>query len=285
MRVTAEFTNNVFSASAILPTLVASVASTLMIGPSALIAPVIFGSLYFISRNSLGHSTVSLSSLEQIEHSQAIEKITKNMGFEKPPNMFVIKEQKKITARASFNNVLMAESLLQRFDKSEEDFIWAHEFAHVKRGDNKVTSSVYSNVSTSSLSFLTIASLSLTKDMASQGDLLMASSSFALAAVVSSVPLLIKGTRASNHIAEFDCDKRAVLATGNIDAGIRALKKLNTKRYARHATSTHPCMNLRIRALEALKVGTEEHTKVVQEALKARGNDVSAYNPAAATLS
>jgi Zn-dependent protease with chaperone function len=222
MKNTAELVNNISTAFAIMPTLAASIASTLIIGPAGLIAPVLFGSLYYVTRNSLGQGDLALGALKHIEPSKNISEVTQRMGFEETPAMYFAKNQKKFKARAAFNNVIMSENQLQFFDQEEQDFIWAHEFAHIKRGDNKVTSAVYSNVCTNSLSFSALTILGLAKEMTAQNDLLMASSSFAAAAMISAVPIIVKETRSSNHKAEFDCDKRAVLATGNIDSGIRA---------------------------------------------------------------
>jgi hypothetical protein len=38
-------------------------------------------------------------------------------------------------------------------------------------------------------------------------------------------------------------------------------------------------MNLRIKALEVLKVGENEHAKVVKKALKNKGNNLSSLQP------
>lgn len=282
MKNSAELANNSATVLSIIPTILGSFASTLIAGPATLIGPVLLGTLYYLTRNSLGPSMMGLNSLQQLEPNQDIKEISETLGLPKPAQMFLAKGRHKFCAKTAFNNVIMAENFIGCFDEEEKNFIWAHELAHVKRGDNNVSSAAYSNVSINGLSFAGLLTVALTQGGHIQNDFLMASAQFAMAATASATPLFLRNSKSSNHKAEFDCDKRAVLATGNIDAGIRALNKMNIGKNRNYATSTHPAMSIRIRALEALKIGEEAHQNVIKVAMKNKGNSYPATQPSCA---
>ena len=256
MRLTGEFQNYAITAAVLLPTVVAGVTSTLMYGPGVLIAPVIIGVVCYISRNHVGNTGYRLSALKEIEPDPIIDGIAYNVGLKETPPMFQNNSLFDSNACASYDNAIMSWDFLSYLTQEEQDFIWAHEFAHIKRADNLAArTGIYASY-INAFGFMGMVCYAMAKaEYTGMGaaDEMMASLPFG-AAAFGVLPLtLIPPAQKSNHIKEFDCDKRAVLATGNIDAGISALRKISIYDCQNTDSRTHPSINNRIKSIGSTK--------------------------------
>ncbi len=282
MNLSGIFWNNASGAAAIMPTMVAGISSTLLYGPPSLIAPVIVGSLLYVIRNHISHSGFEMDSLSKLKPDDVENEIAYKIGLRKTPPMYSLKNGFDENAFATFNNAIMSENFFEDLNQDEQDFVWAHEFSHIRRNDNITYKAGLYGFVTSAFGFVSMMGTGVIRDTMSQGNLInefTASLPFGLAAMVSYIPIFVRRTTKMSHLMEFDCDKRAVLATGDIDAGIRSLSKLaESKKDAPTASSSHPAINSRIGALEALKISEEDHSIFVKECLSYKGCGASTLN-------
>lgn len=258
MNLSGEFKNRAMCGFAMAPSLVATIASIYLVGPSALIPAVITAAIaYPLSKAvaNLGHNPDLLT---RMNPTQRWKEIANNMGFRKVPPVYRLESDRE-NAHAGYGDIIIRSELLENRNADEIDNTFAHELAHIKRCDGLVVptawySSMFSGFTAVYHIYDTVFfnGSSSTEAALASGSAFIA---FGFAAGLSIPFLLNRRTEEENHKMEFDCDRRAVLATGNVDSGITSLSRYKVHPVLDETDSTsHPAINRRIEALERLKV-------------------------------
>ena len=272
MRLSGIFWNNASGVATILPTIMVSAYTALSYGPSGIILPVVVGGIIYSVRNHISNSGFSRNSLTRLDPTEDHQQISTDIGLSSTPPMFSLERGRHSNAFASFNNAVMSEDFFDKLTPKEQNFVWAHEFAHIRRNDSIAPKAAQYGLITSAFGFLSMMGLGVLDNIINNGDMvpeMTGSMPFIGAFALSAMATFIRQTKHMNHVMEFDCDKRAALATGNIDAAISCLQKLSVGRRDPSVSShSHPAIQDRIKALHALKVSEEAHYKVVKTSLE-----------------
>jgi len=261
MNLSGEFKNRAKCTLAMTPAMVATIASVYATGPSALIPAVICAAIaYPLSRwvGQIGHDPELLT---RMQPSERWKEISKNMGFLKVPPVYRLEDDEH-NAHAGFGNVVMKSDLLENATVEDLDYVFAHELGHIKRCDGRVRSAAMHSGMLAAFTGIYHLYDMIFFSGASGGEAMMAGATSFLAftaAACATIPLgSDKRTEKGNHEMEFDCDARAVRATGDIDAGIDFFEaRLWGDERDNKDSFTHPSRNARIAALKALKTGEE----------------------------
>lgn len=261
MKLSGEFKNRARCTLAMTPAMLATIASVYATGPSALIPAVVCAAIaYPLSRwvGQLGHNPDLLTRMEPTEK---WKEIAKNIGFRKVPPVYRLEDDEH-NAHAGYGNVVMKSDLLDYSTEEDKDFVFAHELGHIKRCDGRVkAAATYSGMLTAFTGIYHLYDMIFFSG-ASGGDAMMPGATSFLAftaAACATIPLgSDKRTKEGNHEMEFDCDARAVKATGDIDAGIDFFEaRLWGDERDDKDSFTHPSRNARIAALKAIKTGED----------------------------
>lgn len=284
MNLSAEFKNNAGAAVALMPSLLATIASIYFIGPWALVPTVITASVLYIARNNIANARFDNYELEKIEPTPRQIEILQNMGFTKIPSFYDLKSGNK-NALAAYDNIVFENGIYEILTDREREFVTAHEAAHIQRRDGLPFRMSENGLAYGGINILYhfVGSLIMGWTTATDpADVACGAIGFIAplftAAVGSRLPRLVR----SAHKMEIDCDRRAVLATGDIDAGISALEKMATGTFLDALGSkTHPPILMRIRALEELKYGapvTNDFDAFVRRVNSHRESSGGGYN-------
>ncbi len=274
MTLSAEFKNVAKSVAIALPLLGATAFTVLNSGSLALLP--IIATAFILGgepRIEFGEKTLRLNSL--------VKEPSEKMGFKKPPEIYASSLMEGAGA-TSKNKIFVASYLSRKLPDDELTFIIAHELAHIKRKD-LLLGETHGNSDAGSASMFVswllltaVSSVKSTIDGAgAEQSLVMADSLLAtmLATsfyVASRKFMTEKKTEKKTEIykMEFDCDRRAVEATGDVGAAISFMERLrgrvdsieainleSLEQNIRWSTddATHPSWKRRSAALLALK--------------------------------
>jgi hypothetical protein len=266
-----DFKKCVLAGALFSPSLMGTIAATYFSGPASLLHAVIgYTSAYLFSRSmTLNYHSQDVENYERLELRGEWKKINKNMRIMTDPPVFC-QHIKRNTGSSNRGNIFLGIDVLQDLPQDEVDFLYAHELAHFKRGDHlPYHAGKYALGANVSLALLNAGILhsDAGAHFSTQG---MACIAFGAAAAVTHIIRNIHAMHVSHnpirrHQREFDCDRRAVLATGNIDAGIRWLQRQKEDgSKIDKDSSTHPSFSQRIAALEDLKLELELRSQKVE---------------------
>jgi len=261
MTLSSVFKNHALCTGAIAPAVAATTVAGYYGGLDTVIPSLVLGSIAIAGFRTVKNLASDASSLTRLEPTERWKEIASNMGVHVMPRIYR-HESEEENAFVSYRSIVLESELYDNSPSEIIDDTFAHELAHIKRGDGLYRSMANNAVvySIASACFSLYNMLLFADSSTEAVNLGFSFISFAGATIVTTPLILIdRETIEANHEMEFDCDARAVYATGNVDAGIASHKNFQYGDMSDEKSCfTHPSTNDRIRALEAIKASQNE---------------------------
>lgn len=230
MKLSVEFKNVAKATSIAMPLLGATAYTVLNSGVHSVIPILVAAYIakrYYpkISENSV---------LPNLDLERIVDRLAPEMGLRKPPKVYMSKMSLGSPAVTVNKNILVSPDYASFLPPAQKDWLLAHEMHHVKRKDGLVAV-VYSSCVKASTGLAAMWTLNSVLDGVTHAltdsfpinYVINSSSNAAMTLLACSFYILMKksvsNTIAENHEMEFDCDRAASMATGDIDSGIELL--------------------------------------------------------------
>lgn len=272
MKLTGEFTNAAGALLMAAPYVATTVLSVGIMHPVTTIAAGAIGAGLYGVRNTFTSLLSSAKKIEEIETTEAMRDIAAKIGLDEAPKAYIA-EIPDSNAYAYSDAVLYTQQAIDIC--SEEEFLatYAHECAHIKRGDHSIRQAEITGMFAGAFGFC----LSLGNGIATgaTGDEYLQQTvtavAYASSIIVPYLTAIAYRSTPVSHKMELDCDRREVMATGDLMSSISGLQKLYQAR-GRDAdidSKTHPSLNRRIDNMrQALADGLEEKSAPTIESMK-----------------
>lgn len=249
MKLTGEFTNAAGVALMAAPYVATTVLSAGIMHPATTVAAAAIGAGLYAFRNSITSIFASPKKIAKIETTDAMRNIASAIGLKNAPDTYIVERPVK-NAYAYSDAILFTQSAVDAL--SEEEFLstYAHECAHIKRGDHSIRQGEITGMFAGAFGFCLSLGNGIVTGATGDEFLQQSVTTMAYASTVVVPYLTAKAYRSPSvsHRMEFDCDRREVLATGNSMNSISKLQKLYEAigRDAYEDSKTHPSLNRRI---------------------------------------
>jgi Zn-dependent protease with chaperone function len=203
---------------------------------------------------------------------EKLEKISRIAGYKKAPKLFIYESSKMNAGSMKNGSILISTASIENQTGDELDITLGHEITHkLHRRSNILTTLVATCASLLSAGYLTKETAQFFKFDKSEKPLLRVLSISAIFSFFVNLTdkVFTIPERAMQRVLEKDADRGAVILTGNIDASISHLKKLQEKygnqEHEKQSDNllvelrrTHPHYEERISHIEKVKKEIEE---------------------------